>query len=214
MGGVSSWGWSTRFRGVGVSLWGFPSVWGGGSHCGGGPLCLGGVSLWGGPFGLGRGSQCGPFNLGGGGLWFGGVSLWGSLWFGGGPFDLRRGPCCRVPPPIVSPPSPPCCPPPGSQDAALNLIHGLEATPRLPAGLDEGRNLLLHLGGGGTKRGGVNGGWGHVTAWGGGHVTAVGGHVIAVGGALTRFRNSTFCLFSCSCSFFTRAACSGGGARA
>lgn len=48
----------------------------------------------------------------------------------------------------TSVPTAPQCPPtvPHSQDAPLNLVHGLEPAPGLPGGLDELGHLLLHLG--------------------------------------------------------------------
>lgn len=52
-------------------------------------------------------------------------------------------PTAALPVPHRAPSSPPV---PHSQDAPLNLVHGLEAAPGLPGGLDELGYLLLHLG--------------------------------------------------------------------
>lgn len=139
----------------------------------------------------------------------------------------------RVPPPVSplplnipsAPPSASSAPLPGSpapppsisstphvspsQNAPLDLVHGLEAASRLPTGLDELGHLLLHLGG--TQASGgdpVSGGNTQVSR---GGPRGLGMHPLPL--QLTLFLNSTFCRFSCSCSFFTRAACSGGTGR-
>ena len=82
LGGVSSWGWSTRFRGVGVSLWGFPSVWGGGVSLWGWSLMFGGGLIVGGSLQFGGRVSVWSFQFGGGGS-----LVWGGL-IVGVPFGL------------------------------------------------------------------------------------------------------------------------------